>query len=109
MHFPRRLFLTSSRSFRFRILLAGFAFAFLNRSADAASVTVRPSKDNTIYGNADLSNGAGKFLFAGSNGANGGGRALRSLLAFDLAGQIPAGATINSVTLTLRVDTPLPS
>jgi hypothetical protein len=66
---------------------------------------LRPSKDNTIYGDgsASLSNGAGAFLFAGSSGQK---RALRSLIAFNLAGQIPAGATINSVTLTLAINTP---
>src|SRR5205814_4137112 len=49
----------------------------------------------------------GSFLFAGSSGPNGGGRALRSLIAFDLAGQVPAGATINSVTLTFGINTPI--
>lgn len=88
---------------------AFFVVAVFASSLPAASVTVRPSKDNTIYGsgNANLSNGAGKYLFIGSSGANGGGRPLRSLLAFDLAAQIPAGSTINSVTLTLAIDTPL--
>ena len=76
---------------------------------DAATATLRPSKDNTIYGQTNLSNGAGEFLFAGSSGGNGGSRVLRSLIAFNLAGQIPAGATINSVTLTLTVNTPLAS
>ena len=77
--------------------------------AAAASVTVRPGKDNTIYGNGDasLSNGAGKFLFAGSSGPTGGSRTLRSLVAFNLAGQVPAGSTINAVTLTFGADTPL--
>src|SRR4051794_14592048 len=76
-------------------------------AASAATATLRPSKDTTIYGDADLSNGGGSFLFAGSSGPNGGGRALRSLIAFDLAGQVPAGATINSVTLTLGITTPI--
>src|SRR3954463_12912664 len=69
-------------------------------------VTLRPSKDTTIYsdGNPPLSNGAGAFLFAGSSGEK---RVLRSLIAFNLSGQIPSGATINSVTLTLSVNTPL--
>lgn len=78
----------------------------LPESLPAASVTLRPSKDNTIYGPGtdNLSNGAGAFLFVGSSGQK---RPLRSLLAFDLAGQIPAGATINAVTLTLSINTPL--
>src|SRR5262245_58147672 len=73
-----------------------------------ATATLRPSKDNTIYGDgsANLSNGGGPVLFAGSSGEK---RVLRSLLAFDLAGQMPVGPTINSVTLTLAINTPLPA
>jgi hypothetical protein len=72
----------------------------------AASATFAPGKDTTIYGSgtAELSNGAGAFLFSGFSGQN---RVLRSLVAFNLADQIPAGATINSVTLTLAINTPL--
>jgi hypothetical protein len=74
----------------------------------AATATLQPGKDNTLYGEGDasLSNGAGAFLFAGSSGTNGGGRTLRSLIAFNL-GQIPTGSTINSVSLTFTVNTPL--
>jgi hypothetical protein len=73
--------------------------------ARAASVTLRPAKDTTIYGSdgVNFSNGAGRSLFVGSNGER---WVLRSLIAFDLAGQIPAGATINSATLTLTANTP---
>jgi hypothetical protein len=88
------------------------ATVLFGSSAFAASVTLRPTKDTTIYGSGDaaLSNGAGRFLFAGSSGNNvGGNRVLRSLVAFDLAGQIPAGSTINSVTLNFTIDTPLPA
>ena len=63
-------------------------------------VTLNPSKDNTLYQDADgaLSNGAGQHFFVG-NTNNGSIR--RGIIAFDIAGTIPAGATINSVTLTL--------
>ncbi len=73
--------------------------------APAASVVLTPTKDNTIYGSGDanLSNGLGDSLFAGKNGK---GRIVRSLVAFSLVGQIPVGATINSVTLTLGINTP---
>ncbi len=59
-------------------------------------------KDNTLYFDADglLSNGAGDYLFAGSTSGFG---PRRGLLAFDVAAGIPAGATINSVSLTLHV------
>lgn len=59
-------------------------------------------KDNTLYfDNAGLlSNGAGGFFFAGSTSGFG---PRRGLLAFDIAGSIPAGSTIDSVSLTLHV------
>src|SRR6185436_5833592 len=62
------------------------ALGALPLAASAATVTVRPSKDNVIYGpgDADLANGHGGFLFAGSSGPTGGSRVLRSLIAFDL-------------------------
>lgn len=103
--------LPATRRPRLVALIAGILGSFSATISEAASVTVRPSKDNTIYGSGDaqLSNGSGRYLFAGSSGTNGGGRILRSLVAFDLAGQIPAGATVNSVTFTLTVDTPLPT
>jgi hypothetical protein len=90
------------------LLLASLITAPGNE-ASGATATLRPGKDNVIYGDgsANLSNGAGEFLLVGSSGTNGGGRAMRSLIAFSLAGQVPAGATINSVTLTLTVNTPL--
>jgi hypothetical protein len=63
-------------------------------------VTLNPSKDNTLYQdtNGALSNGAGQHFFVG-NTNNGSIR--RGIIAFDIAGTIPAGATINSLTLTL--------
>jgi spore coat protein A len=56
-------------------------------------------KDNTIYSEADdKSNGAGDHFFAGETN---GGDLRRGLLAFDVAGTIPSGSTINSVSLQL--------
>ena len=84
-------------------MLAALAGLFSPR-ATAASVVLVPGKDTTIYGNGDtsLSNGAGDSLFVGKNGR---GRVVRTLLAFPLADRIPAGATIDSVTLTLAINT----
>ena len=50
--------------------LAVLAGALLPAGASAATVTVRPSKDTTLYGDGtpSLSNGAGAYLFAGSSG-----------------------------------------
>jgi hypothetical protein len=65
-------------------------------------VTLSPSKDNTLYEDAagSLSNGAGQHFFAGNTSA---GSVRRGVIAFDIAGNVPAGATINSVTLTLHM------
>jgi hypothetical protein len=104
-----RAFLSPLRIRRIHATLSSVLLcALVAESALAATVTLTPSKDNTIYGNgsASLSNGAGRFLFAGSSGDD---RVLRGLVAFNLNGQIPAGATINAVTLTLAINTPLPA
>jgi hypothetical protein len=67
-------------------------------------VTLGSSKDNTLYESAGglLSNGAGQHFFAGrTNQLSGSIR--RGLIAFDIAGAIPVGATILSVSLTLNM------
>ncbi len=65
-------------------------------------VTLNPSKDNTLYQDASgaLSNGAGQHFFVGNTNND---SIRRGIIAFDIAGNIPAGATINSVTLTLNL------
>ncbi len=70
-------------------------------AAAQTTFTLTPSKDNTIYSeNASQSNGAREYLFAGQT-SNGAPR--RALLAFDIVGALPAGATVESVTLTLTM------
>jgi len=66
------------------------------------TVTLTPSKDNTLYedGAGGRSNGAGDHFFVGRTGQN---RIVRGLIAFDVAGNVPAGSTINSATLTLNM------
>ena len=61
----------------------------------------------TIYEdmNGALSNGSGAFLFAGVNGSIGGNRIMRALIAFDLS-SIPAGSTIDSVSLLMNQSRP---
>jgi spore coat protein A len=68
-------------------------------------VTLPASQDNTLYEDASgaLSNGAGERLFAGRVGATTGGSVRRAVIAFDVAGSIPPGATINSAALTLNM------
>ena len=93
MRSPALLQLPNARRSVAAFFLFGSLMAVSARPISAATATLQPSKDNTIYGegNANLSNGAGIFLFAGSSGTNGGGRTLRSLIAFNLS-QIPADA-----------------
>jgi len=65
-------------------------------------IELQASKDNTLYQSSTgaLSNGAGSYFFAGTNA---GGSIRRGLIEFDIAGSIPAGSTINSVSLVLSM------
>jgi hypothetical protein len=73
-------------------------------SVSAAIINLTPSKDNTLYeydpAEGDHSNGAGFHFFAGENGM---GELRRGVLAFDIAGHIPAGSTILAVTLSMNM------
>src|SRR5215831_15897869 len=67
----------------------------------ADQVTLSPLKDNTIFSESNsTSNGAGTGIFAGKTST---GAIRRALLAFNVAGAIPAGSTITSVQLVLTV------
>ncbi|MDH3623526.1 MAG: PQQ-dependent sugar dehydrogenase [Myxococcales bacterium] len=68
----------------------------------ATSNTLVPVKDNTLFESAlgDLSNGAGDYLFAGRTGA---AKLRRALMAFDVAGGVPAGSIIHAAKLTLNM------
>jgi cysteine-rich repeat protein len=82
----------------------------------ADTVQLLPTKDNTLYepiapSFQDMSDGAGPTMFVGrvkdadADPGSGTRPALRrGVLAFDIAGNIPAGATINSAQLTLYTD-----
>ena len=91
-------------------VVAGFVLSD-SEPAVAATAILNPSKDNTLYeyisaGNCtetpvplgDCSNGAGIHFFAGKTDR---GYTRRGVLAFNVAGSIPAGSTITSVSLTL--------
>ena len=65
-------------------------------------VEIFPSKDNTLYESSSgaLTNGAGETLFFGlTNGS----LIRRALLAFDVAGSVPAGAAIETAVLRVAV------
>lgn len=69
------------------------------------TVEIPAMKDNTLYENDAglLSNGAGRHLFAGRTVQSVGENLRRGLIAFDVAANVPAMATIDSVTLTLNM------
>ncbi len=81
-------------------LLAVLLFGF--QPALAEDLVLTPVKDNTLIENAQggLSNGAGMYLFAGKTSGN---STRRALLKFDIAGSVPAGATITRASLTLTM------
>lgn len=79
------------------------AFLSLASLSSAQSASLEPAKDNSLYlsGTGGTSNGAGQYLFAGTTG---GGSLRRALMQFDVAGSVPAGATITGATLTLQLN-----
>jgi hypothetical protein len=74
----------------------------ISTTALADSVAIASAKDNTLYEHFQgvFSNGSGRHCFAGLSG---GGTIRRAALRFDVAGSVPAGATITSATLTLNL------
>jgi hypothetical protein len=95
------------RHTRSLLLALSLAVAGLSSThARATSVVTGASRDNTIFAEFDtLSNGAGQTFFAGRNGL---GDLRRGLIKFDLAGLVPANATVDSVVLRLRLSMTLP-
>jgi hypothetical protein len=78
---------------------------FLSAGFAQEVITLTASKDNTLYEDAEdtLSNGSGIYFFAGRTAARNGEVLRRAVLAFPVSDSLPAGATIDSVILKLRV------
>jgi hypothetical protein len=75
--------------------------AMLPGAVEAATVTIGALKDASIFeNNVNNSNGAGPGMFAGTNGMD---SPRRGLIEFDIAGNIPSGATITDVQLILHL------
>ena len=72
--------------------------------ATAQLANINPIKDNTLYqyvpADGDQSNALGLHFFTGETGM---GELRRGVLAFDIAGNIPAGSAILGVTLSLNM------
>jgi SprB repeat len=77
-------------------------YSFLwTTNVTAGSANITASKDNSIYEETVTnSNGAGEYLVAGMTNA---GFRNRALLAFDIAANVPAGASITGAILTMTV------
>ena len=88
---------------------AALAMMLVSSTVSAGELTLQASKNNTLYQTEDgsLSNGAGQYIFAGNSSGQGPFNpavlSRRALVAFDIAGSIPPGSTINSVVLTLEM------
>jgi hypothetical protein len=67
------------------------------------TVTLNAQKDNTLYEDpaGTIGNGSGDNFFAGRTNLTGGGLTRRGLVAFDVAGGVPAGAFILDAKLHL--------
>jgi MYXO-CTERM domain-containing protein len=80
--------------------IAAFASVIVVSSAHAGSVTITTNRDTSLYQeNPTFSNGAGAYMYSGLSG----GGIRRGLISFDIAGNVPAGATITSASLTLHM------
>jgi spore coat protein A len=86
------------------LALAGLVLAA--PAARSETVTLDATRDNTLLESATgaLSNGAGDSFYAGRTNQTSALDARRAVLAFDVAGTIPAGSTITAATLTLRLN-----
>jgi PKD repeat protein len=74
------------------------------KAAAVETVTIEAAQDTTLYeGDGSLANGSGSYLFTGRTQAFSGSQERRALLAFDIAGALPAGSTITSVSLQMTM------
>lgn len=69
-------------------------------AANAETVALVATRDATIYADAETSNGAGQYLWAGTGLDD---RRRNVLMAFDIVGNVPADAVIENVTLRLHL------
>jgi hypothetical protein len=87
------------------LLVAAFVLAMAPCDALGDTITLNPIKDNTLIDEpgSNRSNALGS-LYSGQTGPQGGLTRLRCVLAFDVAGSVPAGSTINGATLLMRLE-----
>lgn len=86
-----------------RLLILFLLLLTSNFLQSQTTITINPSQDNTLYENATLSisNGKGGYFFSGKTKN---GLIRRGLVKFNIAGQVPPGAIINTIRLSLTMD-----
>jgi len=92
------------RKLRLLIALAPVLVLFPFAASTAQQeLVLTPSKDNTLFEttNGSTSNGAGASLYFGLTNR---GSIRRALMAFDVAANLPAGATVESAALQITVE-----
>ena len=86
------------------LIVAGALVGIRSNSASATTININPSKDNTLYeyvpADGDRSNAVGIYFFAGKTAI---ATIRRGVVAFDVAGSIPPGSTITSVSLSMHM------
>lgn len=89
-----------------RVRAAAGVLCVLAGGVGADVVTIGASRNNTLVQDplGALGSGGAQAIFAGVTAQGGGVDKRRALIAFDIAGAIPAGATITSVSLSLTSD-----
>lgn len=82
--------------------MAAVSLLVLFTGAMADVVNIDPQRDNTLFeiDDGSLSNGIGSGLFSGATSS---GDLRRALISFDIAGNVPAGATVTAVQLQMNV------
>ena len=75
----------------------------LSSTTAQSVVSITSDKDATLYEstNGSLANGAGRGMFVGKVGFNGGYKKRRAIVHWDIAGAIPAGSRILAVSLDM--------
>jgi hypothetical protein len=106
-HTPRREEGKGSGSLMKRLSLVLTGLLALASLAAAHEVVIIPDRDNTLieqsHGGVLYSNGLGKAFYAGNANASNLFPLKRALLRFGIAGAVPPGSTIESVSLRVRV------
>lgn len=95
-----------SRPMSWRLAWCAGVVCTLLSAASADTVTLGASKNNTLVQDSlgALGSGGAQAIFAGVTAQGSGVDKRRALIEFDIAGSIPAGATITSVSLSLTSD-----